>query len=203
MANIKGIELASEIYDLEDETARNTSTQASQTATTASETATQASQTATTASETATQASQTATQADSKIGNLANLITSVKTDLVSAINEIVPKVPSRQVVKVTTRKSSSSNTSELNMDDIIAAGYEVIRGSYLVTVYRNTSLSQSYFIGWVEGGSDDIYNAEFTKIGGRGDTLKESNYQLVYSGGDSSDTTTWIFNPIGDDNVDI
>ena len=189
MANIKGIELASEIYDLEDETARNTSTQASQTATTASETA--------------TQASQTATQADSKIGNLANLITSVKTDLVSAINEIVPKVPSRQVVKVTTRKSSSSNTSELNMDDIIAAGYEVIRGSYLVTVYRNTSLSQSYFIGWVEGGSDDIYNAEFTKIGGRGDTLVESNYQLVYSGGDSSDTTTWIFNPIGDDNVDI
>ena len=79
----------------------------------------------------------------------------------------------------------------------------MIRGSYLVTVYRNTSLSQSYFIGWVEGGSDDIYNAEFTKIGGRGDTLKESNYQLVYSGGDSSDTTTWIFNPIGDDNVDI
>ena len=87
MADIRGIELASEIYGLEDTSARNTATAASQTATQAGQTATQASQTATQASQTATQASQTATQADSKIGTLANLQTTVKTDLVSAINE--------------------------------------------------------------------------------------------------------------------
>ncbi len=75
MANIKGIELASEIYDLEDETARST--------------ATAASQTATTASQTATAASQTATQADSKIGNLTDLLTTTKTNLVAAINELL------------------------------------------------------------------------------------------------------------------
>ena len=87
MADIKGIELASEIYGLEDETARETATTASQTATQASQTATQASQTATQASQTATQASQTATQADSKIGNLADLQTTDKTSIVNAINE--------------------------------------------------------------------------------------------------------------------
>ena len=60
MANIRGIELASEIYDLEDTSARNTATAASQTATQAGQTATQASQTATQASQTATEASQKA-----------------------------------------------------------------------------------------------------------------------------------------------
>ena len=80
MANIRGIELASEIYDLEDTSARNT-------ATTASQTATQAGQTATQASQTATQASQTATEADSKIGNLTDLKTTDKTSIVGAINE--------------------------------------------------------------------------------------------------------------------
>lgn len=79
MANIKGIELASEVYDLEDETARST--------------ATTAGQTATQASETATQASETATQADEKIGDLADLETTAKTDLVSAINEVATKDP--------------------------------------------------------------------------------------------------------------
>ena len=93
MANIRGIELASEIYDLEDTSARNTATSASQTATTASQTATEASQTATQASQTATQASQTATQADEKIGDLADLETTAKTDLVSAINEVATKDP--------------------------------------------------------------------------------------------------------------
>lgn len=60
MANIRGIELASEIYDLEDTSARNTATAASQTATQAGQTATQASETATQASQKATQASQKA-----------------------------------------------------------------------------------------------------------------------------------------------
>jgi hypothetical protein len=97
MANIKGIELASEVYDLEDETARSTATTAGQTASQASETATQASETATQASQTATQASQTATQADSKIGDLADLETTAKTDLVSAINEVAAKDPSARL----------------------------------------------------------------------------------------------------------
>ena len=92
MADIRGIELASEIYGLEDTSARNTATAASQTATQAGQTATQASQTATQASQTATQASQTETQADSTIGTLANLETTAKTDLVSAINEVNGKV---------------------------------------------------------------------------------------------------------------
>lgn len=92
MANIRGIELASEIYDLEDTSARNTATAASQTATQAGQTATQASQTATQASQTATTASQTATQADSKIGNLADLLTTIKTNIVAAINELFSKI---------------------------------------------------------------------------------------------------------------
>lgn len=94
MADIKGIELASEIYGLEDETARNTATAASQTATTASQTATTASQTATQASQTATQASQTAEEADEKIGTLANLLTTAKNNLVAAINELFNKINS-------------------------------------------------------------------------------------------------------------
>ena len=92
MANIRGIELASEIYDLEDTSARNTATAASQTATQAGQTATQASQTATTASQTATQASETATQADEKIGSLSDLLTTVKTNIVAAINELFNKI---------------------------------------------------------------------------------------------------------------
>ncbi len=92
MANIKGIELASEIYDLEDEVARNTAASASQTATSASQTATSASQTATQASQTATQASQTATQADEKIGDLASLKTAIKTSVVEAINELLTPI---------------------------------------------------------------------------------------------------------------
>ena len=89
MADIRGIELASEIYSLEDTSARSTATTASQTATQASQTATTASQTATQASQTATTASQTATQVDSKIGNLANLKTVVKTSIVEAVNELL------------------------------------------------------------------------------------------------------------------
>ena len=88
MANIRGIELASEIYDLEDTSARNTATAASQTATQAGQTAAQASQTASAASQTASAASQTAEEADEKIGNLANLETTAKTNLVAAINEV-------------------------------------------------------------------------------------------------------------------
>lgn len=92
MANIRGIELASEIYDLEDTSARDTATAASQTATTASQTATTASETATEANQKATTAGQTATEANEKIGDLADLKTTVKTNVVAALNELLTPV---------------------------------------------------------------------------------------------------------------
>lgn len=61
MADIKGIELASDIYGLEDETARE---------------------------DTETNAS--------AIGNLANLETTAKTDIVSAINEVKNQAPTSE-----------------------------------------------------------------------------------------------------------
>ena len=106
MANIRGIELASEVYDLEDTSARDTATTAGQTATQASQTATQASQTATQASQTATQASQTATQADEKIGSLSDLLTTVKTNIVSAINELVTSKSKVIIKKGTVERSN-------------------------------------------------------------------------------------------------
>ena len=167
MADIKGIELASDIYGLEDETARdNTETNTS------------------------------------AIGTLANLKTTVKTDLVAAINEVADKVPSRPTIKVTTRKSSSSNTSELSMADVISAGYTEFQGSYLVTVHRNTTQSITYFIGWLDSQSYGFNDASFTKLAGEGNTLTMSGHNLVYSGGDPADETTWIFTPIGDSYVD-
>ena len=116
MADIRGIELASEIYGLEDTSARNTATAASQTATQAGQTATQASQTA-------TQASQTATQADSKIGTLANLNTTAKTNLVAAINEVNGKIPIPTSMPTPTRGAAFSS-----------GGFSVVKWGNLVQV---------------------------------------------------------------------
>lgn len=114
MADIRGIELASEIYSLEDTSARNTATAASQTATQAGQTATQASQTATQASQTASAASQTAEEADEKIGNLANLETTAKTNLVAAINEVHEGVSeiNKQIKNVSVTSQAISKKSE-------------------------------------------------------------------------------------------
>lgn len=67
MATIRGIELASDIYDLQDTQGRS---------------ATQ------TAQNTATQAQELAEDNESSIGTLANLNTTAKNNLVSAINEV-------------------------------------------------------------------------------------------------------------------
>lgn len=91
MANIRGIELASEVYDLEDTSARDTATTASQTATQAGQTATQASQTATQASQTATQAGQTATQANEKATENAEAISELKSDVETLDGEVLKK----------------------------------------------------------------------------------------------------------------
>lgn len=96
MANIRGIELASEVYSLEDTSARNTATAASQTATQAGQTATQASQTATQASETASDAALNANLARDEIGDISALETTEKTDLVSAINEVKTEADSNE-----------------------------------------------------------------------------------------------------------
>ena len=163
MADIKGIELASDIYGLEDETARDNS-------------------------ETNTSA----------IGTLANLQTTVKTDLVSAINEVVPEVQSRPIIKITTRKSTPSNISDLTAEDLQAAGVASLVGSYLVTVHRNTSGSISYFIGWISADTVSVDDCDFSKLAGRGESLQLFNDGLRYSGGDSATITTWVFEPIGD-----
>lgn len=129
MANVRGIELASEIYDLEDTSARNTATTASQTATQAGQTATQASQTATQASQTASAASQTATQADEKIGTLADLLTTVKTNLVAAINEIYTNL-----------------TNLINGDNLVtvAPGFTLRKHGNMV--FANIATDDMYFV---------------------------------------------------------
>ena len=96
MADIKGIELASEIYDLEDTSARNTATAASQTATQAGQTATQASETATQASYTASKAALNASLAREEIGDITALETSETSDLVSAVNEVKTEADSNE-----------------------------------------------------------------------------------------------------------
>ena len=91
MADIRGIELASEIYSLEDTSARNTATAASQAATQAGQTATQASQTASAASQTASAASQTATQADGKADANATAISELQNDVETLDDTTVKK----------------------------------------------------------------------------------------------------------------
>lgn len=106
MANIKGIELASEVYDLEDTSARDTATTASQTAAQAGQTATQASETATQASDTASQAALNASLAREEIGDITALETTEKTDLVSAINELVTSKSKVIIKKGTVERSN-------------------------------------------------------------------------------------------------
>ena len=98
MANIKGIELASEINDLEDTSARNTATAASQTATQAGQTATQAGQTA-------TQASQTATQASQKVDEISKIIPSSASDS----NKLVTESELQAVTELIPSNASVSN----------------------------------------------------------------------------------------------
>lgn len=92
MADIKGIELASEIYGLEDETARDTATEANQKATQAGQTATQAQTTANSASELATDVNNDLQYTKGEIGDISALETTDKSDLVAAINELLTPV---------------------------------------------------------------------------------------------------------------
>lgn len=142
------------------------------------------------------------TQAEDNIGNLANLETTVKTDVVSAINEVVSKVQSRPIVTVKTYVSDDSK-SILTPSDVVNAGFSLPVGSYLVTVYRDTSSSLTYFIGWVWS-TDTFDDSNFHKIAGEGTSLIILGDNLIYNGGDSGTNleTTWIFQPIGDSHVD-
>lgn len=152
-------------------------------------------------SQTATEALQLATTVNAKIGDLADLQTSVKTSVVNAINSIVPKAQSRPTVTIITTKSSDSSTSELTPADLARASASLL-GSYLVTVYRNTSNSMTYFIGWIDASSIEISDCSFTKLAGAGTSLGLQGDVLAYSGGDSATKTWWIFEPIGSSQTD-
>ena len=136
------------------------------------------------------------------VGNLANLKTTVKINLVSAINEIVSKVQSRPIITVKTYVSDDSK-STLTPSDVVNAGFSLPVGSYLVTVYRDTSSSLTYFIGWVWC-SDTFDDSTFYKVAGEGTSLITVGNNLIYEGGDSGTNieTTWIFQPIGDSHAD-
>lgn len=89
---IKGIEVSGEIYDIEDETARTNASEASSNASEA-KTATQTlASTVSTLSDTVSNHSTDIEQLGDEIGDLADLETTAKTDLVSAINEVDAKV---------------------------------------------------------------------------------------------------------------
>lgn len=202
MANVKGIEVSGTTYDVEDTSARTTATSAASTATQASDDVSALQTTVNNISDNVDTIADDLQTVEDNIGDLADLDTTVKTDLVSAINEVAGKVPSRPIATITTTKSSVSSTSELTPADLVAAGVTGIVGSYLVTVYRNTSSSQSYFIGWITADQNEIYDALFTKLAGSGNSLTFDGSNLVYSGGDAAEETTWIFEPIGDSHSD-
>ena len=109
MADIKGIELASEIYGLEDETARGgTETNAS------------------------------------AIGTLANLLTTVKTNIVAAINEIFESV----ATIISLIPSTASSTNKLVTADTVAPAITDTKIENLqqtIRVEGDVSISGSYF----------------------------------------------------------
>ena len=109
MADIKGIELASDIYGLEDETARNKT-------------------------ETNTSA----------IGTLANLLTTVKTNIVAAINEIFESV----ATIISLIPSTASSTNKLVTADTVAPAITDTKIENLqqtIQVESDVSISSSYF----------------------------------------------------------
>ena len=108
----------------------------------------------------------------------------------------------RPTITVETYTSSASE-SKLTYSDVINAGFALPIGSYLVTVYRNTSSSLTYFIGWVDG-TDTFDDSHFSKVAGEGTSLIASGGDLVYNGGDTGANirVTWIFQPIGDSHCD-
>ena len=202
MANVTGIEVSGTAYDLEDTTARNTASSASSAATQASGDVSALQTTVNNISDSVDSISDDLQTVQDNVGDLADLETTVKTDVVSAINEIVTKVQSRPIVTVKTRTSSNSE-SKLTPSDVINAGFALPIGSYLVTVYRNTSSSLTYFIGWVWS-TQTFDDCNFNKLSGEGTSLIVSGDELVYNGGDTDSNieVTWIFQPIGDSHCD-
>lgn len=165
MANIKGIELASEVYDLEDTSARDTATTASQTAKQAGQTATQASQTATQAKETAGDAAINANLARDEIGDISALETLDKSDLVSAINELAKKDTSKVFTcgycKMQIPVGGSTNLSYIQMSTLIGknlASFAVGQGVLLQGVAKQANATVgipfSVFLQKTESGFD-------------------------------------------------
>ena len=176
MANVNKIEYAGGLYDVEDTTARTA----------------------------ANAASAAADALEAVIGDIDVPLATTAQNLIGAVNEIVPKVQSREIVTIVTEKAESSDTSELYPADLASAGNKALLGSYIVTVHRNTSSSMTWFIGWIEFDSNDFYDCSFHKLDGQGYSLSPlPNYNGIrYTGGDESEVTTWIFQPIGDSFTD-
>lgn len=188
MANIKGIELASEIYDLEDTSARNSATAASQTATQAGQTATQASETATQAKQTAEDAKVQADVARDEIGDISSLETSDTSDLVSAINEVNGNVekknllwsnpnPVTPMASPTIDLSFSANAKGLLIRAAVVTdtGFSVLEGKVYFTANKTATvaISQAYI--------DSTYTDEY--IFSRIFTLDKDHKQLYVGNG--------------------
>ena len=91
MANVLGIEVSGTTYDIEDETARSTASSASSLATQASEDVGTLQTTVNNISDSVDRIADDLQTAEDNIGDLADLETTAKADLVSAVNEVNEK----------------------------------------------------------------------------------------------------------------
>ena len=125
---VKGIEVSGTIYNIEDENAQNTATEAysiartaNQAATTANQTATEASQAATTANQTATEASQTATTASQTASENSIRITAIESVIPSSASS-TNKLTTESDTLIKSNGNSSGNTYNGDLDDLTDAG---------------------------------------------------------------------------------
>ena len=116
MANIHGIEVSGEVYDLEDTSARTT-------ATTASSAASSASNLASTANQNANTASQVATQASTKASENANAIIELQNDI-EDIQNVVPSIASSSN-KLTTDQDLSGLCSIVTTLQEVQSGFQI------------------------------------------------------------------------------
>lgn len=122
---IKGIEVSGEIYDIEDETARTNASEASSNASEA-KTATQTlASTVSTLSDTVSNHSTDIEQLGDEIGDLADLETTAKTDLVSALNEVNEKANFAEQLdgNYITRRTRLDNLSSAGTGTLTGQGF--------------------------------------------------------------------------------
>lgn len=146
MANIHGIEVSGETYDLEDTTARTTATSASSTATSASNLATTANANANTASQLATTAQATATEADEKATENATAISELQSDMETLDSTVVKKSD-------ITSSVTSDNTNPVSSGGV----YNAIVNKLSFKKGSGTSLSDAFDNAGIAKQPTDIY----------------------------------------------